>query len=158
MSQNAPQLLVGAGNVPADQFPGSMGIGYMPTIDVTAKDNPDGGPYSNPQRRACLALMRAHGYTFADLNAKAVGLLLCNDIWFFRQVMTAAAQPVNQATFINAVNHLGTSFVSTTTFGTFFSAAQHDGGGYYYNYAWNAGCGCMRYAGQRHPAIGEGAH
>jgi hypothetical protein len=155
-SQNAAQALVGPGDVPKDQLTGSMGIGYMPAIDLTPGDNPDNGKYSNPQRRTCLALMKAKGFSFSDANSKAVALLLCNTVWFFQHVLQSAAKPLSQATFVDAVNHFGTSFNSATTFGTYFGPAQHDGGANYYHYVWNQGCGCMRYNGGLHKAIGEG--
>jgi hypothetical protein len=129
-----------------------MGIGYWPGIDLAAADNPVDGPYSNPQRRSCLSFMKAHGFSFSDTNAQSVALLLCNTVRFFQQVMTASAKPLSQATFMAAVDHLGASFASATTFRTFFAPTQHDGANAYYHYVWNTSCRCMRYAGNLHPA------
>jgi hypothetical protein len=155
-SQNAPQLLAGAGDVQSDQLNGSMGIGFTPGIDLAAADNPDNGPYSNAAHRSCLSLLKAKGFTFADANAKTVGLLECSIIWFFRQAMSAISGTISQSSFIAAVNSLGASYQSPTTFGTFFGPAQHDGDAAYYDYFWNTGCSCMRYKGTAQKAIGEG--
>lgn len=155
-SQNAPEALESPGDVQPDQLNGSMGIGFAPGIDLTAADNPDNGPYSNAARRKCLAFLGSKGFTFSDANSKTVGELECGTMWFFRQVMDSITATVNQASFIDAVNHLGSSFESPTIFSTFFSAAQHDGGGSYYDYYWNNSCTCMRYRGSLHKAVGEG--
>jgi len=68
--------------------------------------------------------------------------------------MNATATPISQATFMAAVDSLGGSFTSATAVRTFFGPAQHNGGAAYYHYQWNQGCGCMRYSGGVHRAVG----
>ena len=157
-SQNAPELLGSSGDVQSDQLNGSMGIGFAPGIDLVAADNPDNGKYSNASRRTCLKFLSSKGFSFSDANSKTVGELECSVMWFFRQAMNSISGSVSQASFVNAVNGLGSSFQSPTIFSTFFSAAQHDGGGSYYDYYWNSSCTCMRYRGNLQTAIGEGEH
>ena len=155
-SQNAPEALASPGDVQPDQLNGSMGIGFAPGIDLLPADNPDNGPYSNAARRHCLTYLASKGFSFSDANSKTVGELECSQLWFFRQAMDSISGTISQASFIDAVNHLGSSFQSPTIFSTFYGPAQHDGGGSYYDYYWNTGCSCMRYRGSLQKAIGEG--
>lgn len=156
-TQNGPEALAGPGDVPKDQMTGSMGIGFAPGIDLTPNDNPDNGPYSNPSRRACLALMHSKGFSFSDPNAKTVALLTCNQWNFLKAAIEAGGRTINQQSFIAGVDRIGSSFQSASTFATQFSPVQHDGAGAYHYYQWDTGCGCMRYTGPLKTAIGEAA-
>jgi hypothetical protein len=155
-SQNAPEALAGPGDVQPDQLVGSMGIGYFPVIDLATGDNPDNGPYSNPARRACLKLLTAQGFTFADANAKTVGLVICSEFNFLKTAIEAGGPTITQASFIRGVDGLGSSYPTPQGISTFFSAAQHDGGGSYRYYQWKTSCACMRYTSGAKPAVGEG--
>jgi len=155
-SQNAPELLASTGDAPSRQLVGSMGIGYLPVIDLTSQDDADNGPYSNAARRSCLKLLTKHGFSFADNNAKIVGLVVCNQFRFIKVAIEAGGRSITQASFIAGVNSLGSKFQTADGVSTFFSPAQHDGGGSYRYYAYQSSCGCMRYTSGEKPAIGEG--
>lgn len=156
-SQNGPEALAGPGDVPKDQMVGSMGIGWTPGLDLRPSDNPDNGPYSNDARLSCLKLMRSKGFTFSDANAEFVALLICNQFRFLETAIDAGGRSINQASFINGVNQVGSSFQSASTFSTLFGSTQHDGAAAYRYYQWKTSCGCMKYTSGNKTAVGEAA-
>jgi hypothetical protein len=144
-STNGVQVLVDGGNLNPDQLNGALGLGWYPSFDITPSQNTDNGPYSNNARRKCMTLMKAKGFTFADANAEAVALGICNSLYFFQQVMNSMSGAVNRDNFIAAVNALGTRFENAETFATRFSASQHDGIAAVRQWKWDAGCSCGKY-------------
>ena len=99
-SQNGVQALIDSGGYPKTQLPGTVGIGWLPGIDITPAENPDNGPYSNDARRRCIALYKAHGITFSDPNAEAGALGICSSFWFFRDVGNKVVGPLNRDSFM----------------------------------------------------------
>jgi hypothetical protein len=150
-SQNGPQALLDSGAVQKEQLRGSVGIGFVPVIDITPSEDPDSGPLANDSRRRCIKLMTDHGQKFSDANAEAVALTLCNVWWFTRDVFNHAGGALNRAGFLKAVSALGTSFESGLTFGTRFSDTQHDGASMVRYYGYDEACGCMHYRGGNIP-------
>jgi hypothetical protein len=155
-SQNGPEALESPGDVPAAQMTGSMGIGWIPALDLSSADNPDNGPYSNPARRACIALMTKDGYSFSDTNAESVALALCAQFAFLQAAIKAGGPVIDQAHFIAGADQLGGWSGAGDTFGNFIGSAQHDGAAYYRYYQWVPSCSCMRYTSGPKPAVGEG--
>jgi hypothetical protein len=145
-TQNGPQTLVDPGDVPKQQLIGSMGIGWLPQLDITPSQNTDDGPFSNAARRKCVALYKAHGITFSDANAEAGAFDDCAHLWFFRDVVNSLhGGALNRDRFMAAVNNMGSVFEAPGVFGTHFSSTQHDGVGLYRYYAYQDACGCMQY-------------
>jgi hypothetical protein len=144
-TQNGVQALMDGSEMPKRQLIGSMGIGWLPGIDITPSQNTRNGPYSNAPRKKCLAMMEAKGVTFADANAEAIGTGICATYWFFRDAVAAGGNVLNRQGFINGVNQLGTSFLDPGNFANRFTPTQHDGVAAYRHYAYDGGCGCMKY-------------
>jgi hypothetical protein len=155
-SQNGPEILASSGDVPQAQLNGALGIGWDPILDLASAQDPDSGPYSNVPRRACLALMSAHGYAATDNNSKTIQVGICTQFDFLKTVLDAAGPTISQATFIAAANRLGYWNGAGDALGNYFGATQHDGGAYYRYYDWNGGCTCMEYNGSNQIAVGEG--
>jgi len=144
-SQNGVQALADSGGYPKAQLTGAVGVGFLPSLDITPSQNPDDGPYSNDTRKRCVNLYKAHGVSFSDTNAKAIGLNNCNSMWFFEKAADAIKGALNRDNFLAAVNQMGSSFQSVDTFATNFSPAQHDGAAAVRYWAYDAGCQCMAY-------------
>lgn len=145
-SSNGPQTLVDAGDVQPQQLLGSMGIGWLPQLDITPSRNPDNGPYSNDARRRCVALYKAHGVTFPDTNAEAGALDLCTQFWFLQLVAnTLTGGPITRDRFMATVNNVGSAFQGAGVLGLKFNATKHDGVSVYRYYVYDTGCGCMLY-------------
>ncbi len=144
-SQNGPQALMDGASLPARQLIGSKGIGWVPSLDLRPADNTRNGPFTNDQRRKCLALLESKGVTFADPNAETIAMTICTQWWFFREVVKASGNLLSRVGFMDGVAKLGTSFVSAGSFANRFTATQHDGVAAVRHYEFNSGCTCMRY-------------
>jgi hypothetical protein len=144
-SQNGLQALADSGAYPKSQLPGAVGVGWMPSLDITPAQNTDDGPYSNDARKRCISLYKAHGITFSDTNAKGIGMNDCNSYFFFQQVGNTIKGLLNRDIFFAAVNREGPAFKSVDTFATNFSPTQHDGAAAIRYWAFDAGCQCMTY-------------
>lgn len=145
-SQNGPQAFADQNDVQPDQLVGSMGIGWLPQLDITPSHNLDNGPYSNDARRRCVALYRAHGVTFADTNAEAGALDLCTQYWFLQLVLNSMGTgPITRDRFMATVNKVGATFQGAGDLALKFSPTKHDGVSAYRYYQYDAGCSCMEY-------------
>lgn len=155
-TQNGPQALATPGDIPTDELNGALGIGWSPMLDLPSSADADNGPYSNEARRACLAIMRAGGFTYPDTNSESAALGICVSFQFLKDAITAGGAVIDQSSFISGADKLGWWPGAGDTFGQFFDASQHDGAAYYRYYDWNGSCGCMQYVGGSRTAIGEG--
>jgi len=144
-SQNGPQALADGSGLPKQQLVGSLGIGWLPGLDLPPAQNTPTGPYSNEARRKCNALYQSKGITFSDANAEAIGLGICNGFWFFRDTVKLSGDILNKVGFMAGVAKVGTSFQSNSVFATRFTATQHDGVSAVRYYAYDPGCTCMKY-------------
>jgi len=143
-TQTGQQALVDSGAYPRGQLAGTVGIGWLPGLDITPAENTDNGPYSNDTRRRCVQLYKEHGVTYESANAEAVALGTCNTFWFFRDVMKHVTV-LNRDGFRAAAERMGTSFETASTLVTRFDSNHHDGVAAVRYWAYKAECGCMRY-------------
>ena len=144
-TQTGQQALIDTGAYPRGQLNGTVGIGWLPGLDITPAENPDDGPYSNEPRRRCIDLYRKNGVNYDNANAWSAALSDCNSANFLKQVMDSAPTATRDG-FVATANALGTRFESATVLGTRFDANHHDGLGVYRHWAYIPECGCMRYA------------
>ena len=148
-SSSGTEVLINAGDVQKDQAVGAVGYGWIPSLDLTADRNPDNGPYSNAARRHCLAVMKAHGITYADSNAESVGLGYCAQLYLLQQALDTTPKLVNLTTFLNAVDHMGWNVPDGGSLGEFLAAGRHDATSKYYYWKWFDDCQCLHYYGPR---------
>jgi hypothetical protein len=133
-------LSADAPSYPKEQLIGSVGVGWIPTYDLTATDYPPSK--LPPLGRLCLQIMRDAGINTSDIHTQ---LAVCDQLFFIQQVLGKVEGPLNQATALAAINAVGSRFHPAETFGTFLSAARHDGMTQVANVAFVESCTCYRY-------------
>ena len=142
---DAPTALVPL--VPAAQLQGSVGMGWMPVIDVpAAQDAP-----SAPARKTCLDLIRKKtGETFANRTIEYVALSFCDSVMFFAHVARQATA-VDQPSLRDAVARVGTSYQSPLVLRSAFGPARRDGAASSRDLAYTSSCTCFAYSGPVRP-------
>jgi ABC-type branched-subunit amino acid transport system substrate-binding protein len=148
-SSSGTEVLINAGDVQKDQAVGAIGYGWIPGLDLTADRNPDNGPYSNAARRHCLAVMKAHGITYADSNAESVGLGYCSQLNLLKQALDTTPKLVTMTTFLDAVDRMGWDVPDGGSLGEFLAPGHHDGSSKYYYWKYFDDCQCLHYYGPR---------
>jgi hypothetical protein len=153
-----PRYAVGSGSgleaylegglVPRQQLVGTVGLGWLPMLDLAARDNPDSGRYSSAARRSCLALMRHGGQIFTSSNAKSIALLYCDQFHVLQQTLHSFRhRAVNRDVFMSAINHLGTSVASASLGVASFGPNKHFAAARAWAWEYSGACTCMRYVG-----------
>jgi hypothetical protein len=143
-TQNGPQALMDGAALPAQQLIGSRGLGWLPTLDLPPAVS-SGNAYTNDTKKKCLAVYKAKGITFSDANAETIGMNGCSAWWFLRDAINASGGVLTRAGLLDGIARLGGSFLAAGNFANRFSTTQHDGVGAYRYYAFDDGCGCMKY-------------
>lgn len=141
-SRQSPATLL-QGTAPKEQLVNTWGFGYQPVQDVDSGHTP--GPVSD-REKLCDAVLKAAGQAASSGVSRAAALFLCDELFFLRDAL--AGQPdVTRTSFLRGIAALGGSYRSTLTFGTRFSAEQHDGADAYRPLRFQTGCSCFVYTG-----------
>jgi ABC-type branched-subunit amino acid transport system substrate-binding protein len=146
-SRQSPGLLMQTVDSP-QSLVNTWGFGYQPVQDVDARHDP--GPVSDRQS-LCTSILKAAGQS-ASATRLSLGaaLYLCDELFFARDAL--AGQPdTSKASFLRGVAALGSSYHSTLTFRTQFSASQHDGAQAYRPLRYKTDCSCFTYTGPARP-------
>jgi hypothetical protein len=147
-SQNAIQVLLAAGDAPAEQLSGAKGLGWWPVLDL--EHAPATGPYSNDNRRRCDAIMKGAGLAASEASAEFNSLAFCSQVLLLQAALVRSGR-LDAAGFLAGLNALGTSFHSPATLITSFGPRKHNGAGGYLYYSFDSRCTCFRYSGRPHP-------
>jgi ABC-type branched-subunit amino acid transport system substrate-binding protein len=131
-------------SVPAQQLEGSMGIGWMPDLDV-----PESELESWPARTDCLEGL-APDAEFTDVNARAIALDGCTGMNLLVAGLEASEE-LNAEGFIAGVESLGDDFEAASTPMAHFGPGRHDGVGAVQTLTFDASCTCFRYQGDPRP-------
>jgi hypothetical protein len=145
----AAQLYAGT-LVPHRQLVGSLGVGWLPRLDL-----PEGKQtqaHSGPGQKRCLDVMQRAGVTFGSATERGLALLVCDAFFSFDQAIETLdrATPVNLASFMPALERLSsTSFaIANLPVGGFAPGRRYAAvAGYPYGYS--EPCQCMEYTGPR---------
>lgn len=140
-STDAPTALTPL--VPAAQLEGSIGLGWLPVIDVpAAQDAP-----SAPTRKACLDVIRKRtGETFTNRTIEYVALSFCDSLLFFAHA-AGRATAVDRGSVRSAVAGLETSYQSPLVLRSAFGNSRRDGAASARDLAYSASCSCFTYRG-----------
>lgn len=137
-SQNIPQVL--AANVPAAQLGGSIGAGWVPTLDVDFAQDPD----DQPAAAQCRAVYEQAGISFADRVAESFAMRYCDSLTFLRDAL-ALAPTVDARGLRAGVDSLGSGHASALTFQTSFAPGKYDGADVLRPFAFDDECACFAY-------------
>ncbi len=146
-STSGLQVLVDAGDVQRAQAVGATGFGWIPGFDLQPDRNADNGPYSNDERRHCVAVYKAHGITFDNPNAEGAALSYCATLYLLQRTLALTPKVVTAQTFTNALDTLGASYQPAGSLGNFFGPGRHDGASKGYYWRWFDDCQCLHYSG-----------
>ena len=124
------------------QLEGAIGIGWNPLMDL-GKAN-EGGHYANAGRKACDALMSAHGQSGSGYN-EGFALAACSTMTVAKSRYDTL-QTLSSGAFLQAMAQLGGSYAPLITPAAYLSATRHDGLGGIRDYKFDSGCKCMVYA------------
>ena len=97
-------------------------------------------------KRERKRIMRAHGIDMSNLNAEAVAMAACDELWFLQDVFSRIHGLISASSFVGAVNGLGSNFNSDFSYSNFFSSSRHDGDGAARIAVFNDGCKCYKYS------------
>ncbi len=141
-SGNNMDLLVGTSLVPESQVLGAVGMGWIPMQDLPAADAAQTGPYGNPARRTCNALMAKGGQQGEKYN-EYFALKYCGAM----SAIKAGADRggVGRAGFLSALDGLGSSVPSPITPATYIARGAYDGNGGIYHYVYDPKAKKMAY-------------
>ena len=141
------ETLVAAGDIQKSQAAGAIGFGWIPAYDLPADMNPDNGRYSNAERRNCVAIYKKYGITFSNPNAEVAALGLCATLHLLGAALNTTPTVVTAASFVSAIDGLGSAYSAPTALGTYLATGHHDGPSKGYYWRWFDACGCLHYAG-----------
>jgi hypothetical protein len=132
-----------APELPKAQQRNALGVGWMPSLDLSSTDYPDSKlPASG---RLCLQIMTKAGQAPQNSNQKANELGICEFYFFLQTVLGGVRGPLNEQSALAAIDAVGSGFQPIATFASSFSASQHDGMAMVRNAAYNPSCNCYRY-------------
>ena len=128
------------------QLTNALSIGWLPSIDLAAADDPnDKAPAS---RRRCLKILEDGGLTsFSSRNAMGQALITCEEIWFFEAAAKAAGPNLTTQSFMAGAESLTELRESPLTLGNRLGAGRHDGAARVTDAAFVPECECFRYTG-----------
>lgn len=144
-SSSASEALLEAGAADGSQMNGAVGFGWIPSVDLKTAENPATGPYSGPERRYCLQVMKDNGITFDSGNAETIALSSCADLYLLKRSLDATPALITQATFVRGAEALGATYQRAGTVGQAFRPGRHDPSDKAYHWRYVAACTCFRY-------------
>ena len=131
-----------AANLPADQLSGSMGLGWLPYLDLPSNKWPT---VTTPGMAECRKAMASANQNFSSGTTLGIAAWICDD-WMFLRDAFAAATSADEAGIRRGAESLGEAFKPASTFGTSLSVGTtHDGASGYRLIAFQGGCKCYSY-------------
>jgi hypothetical protein len=137
-----------AATLPADQLSGSMGLAWLPYLDLASDKWPT---VSTPGIAECRKAMASANQDFSTGTTLGIAAWICDDWMFLRDVFAAGASP-DEASIRRAAESLGETFKPAATFQTSFSVGRtHDGAALYRLIAFQDTCSCYSYTSPARP-------
>jgi hypothetical protein len=131
-----------AANLPAEQLSGSMGLGWLPYLDLPSSA---WGSVVTPGIADCRKAVAAAQQDFSGGTTLGIAAWICDDWMFIRDVFATGSSP-DEASFRRAAESLGDTFRPAATFRTTHAAGRtHDGASGYRLVAFQNACKCFAY-------------
>jgi hypothetical protein len=126
--------------LPADQLAGSVGVGWLPTGDVSDAHEIGVGPAA----QHCLAEMAAAGEDTTSRSTDDSALRYCETLSLLQRAFDLGGA-ISTAGFSSGLSRVGSAFNDPMTFAVFFGSGRRDGPAAVRDFAFNSSCGCYRY-------------
>jgi hypothetical protein len=137
-----------AANLPADQLVGSMGVNWLPYLDLPGDKRTT---VTTPGIVECRKAMAEAAPDYSGSTTLGAAAWICDDWMFLRDVFVAGAAPT-EAGIRQAAESLGESFRPAATFHSALGAGRtHDGASAYRLIAFQQGCSCYSYTSPVRP-------
>jgi ABC-type branched-subunit amino acid transport system substrate-binding protein len=137
-----------AANLPADQLSGSMGLGWLPYLDLPSTA---WASVPTPGIADCRKAMASADQDFSSGTTLGIAAWICDEWTFLRDVFNAGASP-NEASIRRVAESLGDRFRPAATFLTTYAPGRtHDGASAYRLLAFQDPCGCYKYVSPQRP-------
>ena len=140
-SRQSPALVL-QGALSPDTLAATVGLGYLPLLDVDAAHDP--GPVS-ANATLCKNLFVKAGQWPSSRLTQAAALYICDELFFLHAVFKGHSG-VTRSDFLNGIAAIGDSYQSTWTFATRYSATQHEGAYIYRPFKFSRACNCFIYS------------
>lgn len=141
-SADSPYVL--AKTASRSQLIGSIGVGYLPGLDVATAQDPTA---QTPAAKACLALGKRMGLDESGLG-NALVRASCDVFFNLQTAMRAdAAATTSTAALEQAIDGIGSGYAPASTFAMRWTISHHDAANGYRSLAYDSGCSCFRYVG-----------
>ena len=129
----------GTANSPAAQMKGAMTVGWAPTVDVDAAQDPG----DTAGAGHCRAVMRAAGLTASNRQDQKLMYAVCDAVYAFRAALTAGQVP-SVAGLRRGFEALG-AFRTAESFASFLAPNHHFGVDSVRDVAYDSACSCLKY-------------
>jgi ABC-type branched-subunit amino acid transport system substrate-binding protein len=134
--------VIAANNMPADQLSGSMGLGWLPYMDLPSNQ---WASVTTPGIAECRKAMTQAKQDFSSGTTLGIAAWICDEWFFLRDAFAAGATP-DEAGLRRAAESLGRTFRPAATFASLLSTGRtHDGASQYRLLAYGDDCSCFRY-------------
>ena len=148
-SGSGTQALLDGGIIQASQLAGARGLGWIPTLDLPSAANPDNGPWSSPDRRRCISLMKAGGQSYTSTNAESIALLYCDQLWLLDRALDAIPKAPTLQALTSAVEALGAHAPDASLGSSSYGPGKHVAVARGVEWVFDGACGCMTYGRTR---------
>jgi hypothetical protein len=138
-----PQMM---GNDPASQLVGALGIGWAPSLDVNAAQDPGG----EPGAAACNQVMSAGGMHATARFAQAVMDAICDGVQLIVRGATAGGG-LDPASLQRGLGLIGPTFPTALGFASGLSATRPEVPGAARDIGYETSCSCFEYSGPTFP-------
>jgi hypothetical protein len=131
---------LGVANSPPAQMRGSQTVGWTPTVDVRASEDPG----ETPAGKRCRALMAKSGYTSSARGDVGTMYAVCDWLGSFRTALLTGGG-ISVPALRRGFELLGSSFPTALTFKALLSPTRHFGVDSVRDMAYDTGCSCLKY-------------
>jgi hypothetical protein len=131
---------LGAANSPARQLKGALTVGWAPTQDVNAAQDPG----DTPGAARCRAVMKTAGLPLGNRQDLKLMYAVCDAVYSFQAALTTGRQP-SVPGLRGGYEGLGRRFGPAITFAASFGPGHHHGVDFVRDMAYDSGCSCLKY-------------
>jgi len=141
-STDLPYIVKSETSGVAQQFHGSLGVGWQPNNDVS--ESQFDATASAPGAR-CLAVFGAAGMPSTSQAASWTDLQICDSLLFVPAALAGITGPLTTAVLAQQIDNLGGGYSPSLSYRAYFSGTHRDGAVALRTFAFVDSCSCLRY-------------